>query len=263
MSIVWLLTNAVAALFLPPLSLLIPAAAGMLMRRRFPRGGPALTLCALALLTALSTGVCARLLMWPLEEMNPPWSGSQQGEVIVILGGGRSRNAPEYAGHDVPIAASLARLRYGARLQRQTGLPILVTGGSPEGAFESEAQLMARALREDFSVPVRWVEANSDNTAENARYSAEVLRSSGVRSILLVTDAMHMPRARAVFLQTGLQVVPAPTNYRSRGPLLISDFIPNAAALRDSSYALHEWIGALWYALAHHGQGMKGGIRAD
>lgn len=114
---------------------------------------------------------------------------------------------------------------------------------------------MARALREDFSAPVRWVEAKSDNTAENARYSAEVLRLAGVRSILLVTDALHMPRARAVFLRTGLKVIPAPTNYQSRGPLLISDFIPNAAALRNSSYALHEWIGALWYALAHRGQG--------
>jgi uncharacterized SAM-binding protein YcdF (DUF218 family) len=172
-------------------------------------------------------------------------------QAIVILGGGRQRNAPEYEDHDVPYSSSLARLRYGAHLQRRTGLPVLVSGGKPDGAAESEAQLMARALREDFSVPVRWVESDSDNTAQNAFHSAIQLRQAGIGHILLVTDAVHMPRAYQVFTRAGLQVSAAPTNYLARGPLKAIDFVPNAVALRDSSYALHEWLGLLWYRLAH------------
>jgi uncharacterized SAM-binding protein YcdF (DUF218 family) len=251
MSVGWLLTNAAAALLLPPLLFIIPAAAGLLLRRRWPRAAPALALSALVLLTALSTDACVRLLIKPLEDLNPPLSASADAGAIVVLGGGRQRNAPEYGGRDVPRAGTLARLRYGARLQRQTGLPLLVSGGSPEGAAESEARLMAQVLREDFAVPVRWVEGGSDNTAENALYSASLLRQAGIRRILLVTDALHMPRARRIFSQAGLQVIAAPTSYLGQGPLQAIDFIPNAGALRDAHYALHEWLGLLWYRLAH------------
>jgi uncharacterized SAM-binding protein YcdF (DUF218 family) len=250
MSAGWLVTNAVAALLLPPLLFVVPAAAGILLRRRYP-AATTVALCSLALLIMLSTGACARLLMRPLENESPPFSGVGRADAIVILGGGRQRNAPEYGGSDVPFTGSLARLRYGARLQRQTGLPILVTGGSPDGASEPEAELMARALREDFVVPVRWIEGKSINTAENARYSADLLHQAGMRRILLVTDAVHMPRAQRIFSRVGLDVIAAATNYQAQGSLQLVDFIPGAAALRNSAYAMHEWVGLLWYEVAH------------
>lgn len=253
MTISWFLTNAAAALLLPPLSLILLAGAGILLRHRWPRMGPALALTSLAMLAVLSTNAGARLLVRPLEEMTPALDlpGAIDAEAIVVLGGGHRRNAPEYGQHDVPRAGVLARLRYGARLHRQTGLPLLVTGGSPEGAEESEAQLMAQVLRQDFGVPVRWLEGDSDNTAQNAHYAAALLRRDGVRRILLVTDALHMPRASRIFSQAGLQVLPAPTNYLGRGSLQAIDLVPNAGALRDAHYALHEWIGMAWYRLAH------------
>jgi uncharacterized SAM-binding protein YcdF (DUF218 family) len=253
MNLGWFLTNAAAALLLPPLSLILLAGAGILLRRRWPRMGPALALSALAVLTALSTNAGARLLVRPLEDMTPALdlSGAIDAEAIVVLGGGRKRNAPEYGQHDVPRAEVLGRLRYGARLHWQTGLPLLVAGGSPEGAEESEARMMAQVLREDFGVPVRWLEEGSDNTAQNAGYAAVLLRRDGVKRVLLVTDALHMPRASRIFSQAGLHVLPAPTNYLSRGSLQAIDVVPDAGALRDARYALHEWIGMLWYRLAH------------
>ncbi|HEX8887242.1 MAG TPA: hypothetical protein VF797_22385, partial [Noviherbaspirillum sp.] len=54
-----------------------------------------------------------------------------------------------------------------------------------------------------------------------------------------------------IFEQTGLEVTGAPTNYIAQGALHPADFIPNAGALRDSHYALHEWIGLLWYRIAY------------
>jgi len=253
MSSAWLLTNTVSALLLPPLNLLLVCAAGILLRRRRQRLGMVLALFSLILLAALSTNAAARLLIRPLENMTPTLRSPRAAgaQAIVVLGGGRRRNAPEYGGQDVPRAGVLARLRYGVRLHRETGLPLLVSGGSPEGEGEPEAVLMARVLRDDFGMQPRWVESRSDNTAQNALYSAEMLRRDGVSRILLVTDALHMPRSQRTFSEAGLSVIAAPTAYLGQGSLQAGDFIPGAPALRESHYALHEWIGIVWYRLAH------------
>jgi uncharacterized SAM-binding protein YcdF (DUF218 family) len=253
MSSAWLLVNAVSALLLPPLNLLLLCAAGVLLRRRWPRLGGSVALLSLALLIGLSTHAGVRLLARPLENRVPALDLAQatDAQAIVVLGGGRRRQAPEYGNQDVPHPNVLARLRYAARLQRQTGLPMLVSGGRPGGAAESEAVLMERVLREDFQAKVRWTESESDNTAENAIYSAALLRQSKMTHVLLVTDALHMPRSQQIFEQAGLAVTAAPTNYIGQGALHPADFIPNAGALRDSHYALHEWIGLLWYRMAY------------
>jgi uncharacterized SAM-binding protein YcdF (DUF218 family) len=249
----WLLTNAVSALLLPPLNLLLVCGVGILLRRRWQRLGTALALLSLFLLTALSTNAGARLLIRPLENMTPALMSPRTAgaQAIVILGGGRHRDAPEYGGQDVPRGNTLARLRYGARLHRETGLPLLATGGSPEGVADSEAVLMASVLRDDFGMEPRWVDGRSDNTANSAMFSAAILRRAGISRILLVTDALHMPRSQQVFGEAGLSVIAAPTNYLGRGSLQAIDFVPGAAALRNSHYALHEWIGIVWYRLAH------------
>jgi uncharacterized SAM-binding protein YcdF (DUF218 family) len=167
----------------------------------------------------------------------------------VILGGGRSFAAPEDGNRDQPGAQTLVRLRHGARLQRLTGLPVMVSGGAPDRGGESEAAVMARALSEDFKIPVRWIEDTSENTAQNAAHAATILREAGIDRVLIVTDAMHMPRAMQIFSKTGLAAIPAPTDFRSRKPLSAADFIPSAGSLQTSHYALHEWIGMAWYRL--------------
>src|SRR5205085_10323064 len=106
----------------------------------------------------------------------------------VVVWGGRLARAPEYGGRDVPSYITGARLRYAAKLHHETGLPILVTGGAPDGSKEAEAIVMARSLREDFAVPVKWIELRSSNTAENASFSTQILKQAGVQRILLVTD---------------------------------------------------------------------------
>lgn len=249
----WVATNAVAALLLPPLNLLLLAGFGIWLRRRWPRVGLLLAATAVALLLVLSTRAGALLLVAPLESRALPLAAGElrSAQAIVVLGGGRISAAPEYGGRDSPGLTTLARLRYAARLQRASGLPVLVSGGSPDGASESEAAVMGRSLRQDFGVPVRWLEQGSDNTAENARYAAEQLRSAGIRRVLLVTDAMHMPRSRAVFERFRLQVAPAPTVFFSRQRLTAIDFFPDGEGLRRSHYAMHEWIGLLWYRLRH------------
>ncbi len=241
----------VGALLLPPFNFILLCAMGLLLRRSRPRLGFALSALALLLLTVCSTGIGAHWLARPLEAMNPPLLSTHalDAQAIVILAGGRQSNAPEYGGQDVPNLISLGRLRYGARLQRATGLPLLVSGGAPEGATLSEAALMATVLREELGTPVHWVEQASDNTAQNAQYSARMLQQAGVRKMVLVTDALHMPRARRAFEQHGMQVVPAPTVFATYGRRSALRWVPTAAGLRLSYYAMHEWLGLLWYRL--------------
>lgn len=238
-------------LILPPSSLFLLMLLGLLLRRRSVVAGRVVFYGALTALFVLSTTAGARLFVGPLERLTSPLQATHTtgAQAIVVLAAGRLRDAPEYGGRDIPDYIALGRLRYAARLQRETRLPVLVAGGN--GAADdqawSKADAMASALKEDFGVPVKWIEGKSRNTAENATFSAEMLRPDAIKRVLLVTDAMHMPRARSAFQRTGLIVVAAPTLFFSHPPLGLSAFLPSAEGLRQSWYAVYELLGIAWY----------------
>lgn len=248
MSTSWLFNHLVAAWVLPPLNLLLLAFIGLLLMRRRRRLGGAVVTLSLGLLALLSMPAVSQALIGTLEDdwplMETARAQASGARAIVILGGGRNRRAFEFDARGETVSEpTLARVRYGARLARTTGLPLLVSGGRPDGGLASEAELMAEALEQEFGVKVRWREMLSDDTMENARYSAQLLREAGVVRVLLVTDAMHMTRAMARFRAAGLDPVAAPTNFRSGGPLTPVDFLPSAWGLRVAYLATREWIG--------------------
>lgn len=166
-------------------------------------------------------------------------------QAIVVLGGGRTPLAPEQGGLDIPSPEELARLRYAARLQRASGLPVLVTGGMPLSGQRPEAELMAESLRDDFGVPVRWLEPRSRTTEENARFTAEVLLPQGIKRIVLVSHASHLPRAMALFEHAGFAVLPAPLQFTTEAGAYsaIERWTPQSEGLAASRRALHEWLG--------------------
>jgi uncharacterized SAM-binding protein YcdF (DUF218 family) len=258
-----LLNELLHTLILPPASLFLLIAIGLLLWRRWPRAGRIVAGTGLAALVLLSSNAGAAFLVRPLEGMTAPLLAPERAgaQAIVVLAAGRLQDAPEYGGLDIPDYYALARMRYGAHLQRRTGLPLLVTGGNGgNGGNKREyakADAMADALREDFGVPVRWVEPLSRNTAENAAYSAALLRKDGVKRILLVTDAMHMPRSRTVFEAAGLEVVSAPTMFFSDQARSLGAWLPSAEGMRRSWYATYEWMGIVWYRL-HQGRKASG-----
>lgn len=238
----WMLKKILSALALPPAGPLILAALGLLLMRRWPRVGKTLAWSGIALLWLLATPLVAVGLLALVEDVAPlDPAQAKQAQAIVVLGGGNYSNAPEYGG-DTVGDYSLARIRYAARLHRDTGLPLLVTGGAPLGG-KPEGETMREALEQDFGVKVRWVEAASLDTAQNASLSAPVLKQAGVKRILLVSHAMHLRRARELFERQGLEVVPAPTAYYSRGDLTFYHLLPGIGGLRGSYFALHEALG--------------------
>lgn len=235
---------------MPPLAPLLLLLAGLLLLRRRPRLGKGLVGVGFGSLVLLAEPFvsAALLIALQVDEPLPAQGPLPPADAIVILGGDLDPGAPEYGGSTVG-ALSLLRVRYGARLAKRTELPVLVTGGPIEAGERTVARLMAEALRE-LGVRARWREARAGDTRQNARFSAAILAEEGVRRVLLVTHAWHMPRARAAFEAAGLEVVAAPTAPRiwPRADRLDA-YLPSARSLQESRWALHEWLGRAWYAL--------------
>ncbi|MBI3068371.1 MAG: YdcF family protein [Betaproteobacteria bacterium] len=243
----WLATNAIALLLLPPGSLIALGVAGLLLLRRRPRLGRLLAAAAFTALYLLSTELVSHALIRVLEPAPLPDAGARPAaDAIVVLGASIYFGAPEYGGNTVS-RHTLERVRYAARLYRETRKPILVTGGTPRGNPDSEASRMKAVLAEEFGVPVAWTEERSENTLQNARLSFELLRRHNIRSIYLVTHARHMPRARLAFERAGFAVVPAPTGYATTYRTTVLSFLPAAGALAVSRDFFHEVIGYAWY----------------
>src|SRR5436190_4217319 len=142
----------VKMLVLPPTGMLLLAVVGLAVGWRSPRVGRWLTGAAVAALLALSMPAVAEFLVGLVDTSTPFDPQSAKGaQAIVILGGGIRYNAPEYGG-DTLSTLTLERVRYGARVARLTGLPVLVSGGTVL-AGEPEAALMAGALEQEFGVP--------------------------------------------------------------------------------------------------------------
>lgn len=170
--------------------------------------------------------------------------GLREVQAIVVMGSDYAGYAPEFGGDTVgPL--TLQRLHYAVHLHRQTGLPMLVTGGQIGRGGRSLATCMAEVLQEHFHVSPRWLEHRARNTAENARFSIELLREEGIDRVCIVTHGFHMHRAVRWFTQSGFHTVPAPTMCRPPPTPLAGDFVPNGASLYRSTMAVREWLSRL------------------
>lgn len=251
-----------ALLGLPAL-LIVLLLLGLLVHIRMPRTGVVIVWLAAALLVALSLPLTAHRIVRHLENFSPPALPVAQTTVkgspspvavtnrpgaIVVLGGGRYADAPEYGG-DTVNRYTLERLRYAAYLHRQSRLPILVAAGSVHDEPVSEGEAMRIALTRDFGVPVKWAETRSHTTFENALFSRRILQEAQIRHVYLVTHAWHMRRAILVFKQAGIEVTPAPVGYSTLGQrdFGVIGYLPSATALLKSSQAIHEIAGYWWY----------------
>lgn len=250
--LLFVLKKWLSVLLLPPVLPLWLAAVGWLLLKRRPTTARVLIGGSLLLTVLTSTPLCVEWLARPLEYRYPVLQDSVlqrwRPQVIIVLAGGRRSIAPDYGDATTNWFTS-QRLRYAARLARRSGLPLLVSGGSPSGG-RSEAELMADSLRDDYQLPTRWLETRSLDTADNAAFSAALLKPAGVQRVVLITDAMHMPRAVAQFQRSGLSVLPAPTHFLggSQGETAVEQ-LPGSYSALIGHYALHEWLGLLQLTL--------------
>jgi len=243
--------QAVKLLLLPPTGPLLLSLIGFAIARRRRRTGWTLALVGVAALTLLSIPAVGALLVRCLDRSPPLHLEDASGaQAIVIFGGGTRRSAPEYGG--VTLATiTLDRVRYGARIARATGLPILVSGGALRGA-PPEAILMRQVLTSEFGLAVRWAETRSRNTHENAVESAKILDQAGVHRVVLVGHSFDFPRSRNELEAAGIEVIPAPIGIPPALPGDLRDLLPSARGLELSYYATYEILANVLFAFTPH-----------
>ena len=181
-----------------------------------------------------------------LEHYYPPLPAVAlpQAQAVVVLGGGI--RPPERPGDAPDLNDASDRVWHAARLYRAGKAPLLVLSGGSDPALSAEPEAASmRQLLTDLGVPaaVMLLEPRSRNTRQNAAYTAELLRPLGVRRILLVTSALHMPRAVRLFEALGFEVLPASTDHEALQRFEPLDLLPDAGALEGSARAMKELVG--------------------
>ena len=225
-------------------------ALGLSMARRHFASRVTLAIAILGLWVA-SMPAFAGLIMAKLEDQNPPIAvaAAPAVDVIIVLGGGIA--APRAELTEAELSRAHDRLGQAYDLWRAgKGKLILISGGNlpwlPLPRPEAE---LAEQVLEQLGVPrdVILVEGQSRNTRENAVNTAVLWRERGFRSGLLVTSAMHMPRALATFRAVGLDLVPWPTDVRRPMASSVFDLLPDAGALAATTASAKEWLGLVAY----------------
>ena len=262
------------ALLLPPVPLLLTVLFGVrLMLRRRGWGGWVVVLSVAGLWLTACTGL-ARWMEPLLLTASPPLhadriaalrvegrsaTGASTADrrrshtdpsavAILVLGGGVEPYAPEYGTSNLS-SYSLESLRYGLWLGRETGWPVGFSGGTgwANRAGAAEAEVAARIAEHEYGQPLRWVEAQSRDTRENAARSLPLLQASGVRHVLLVTRGWHMQRAKALFDAegegTGMRIEAAPMGLAAKVDIPLLSWLPTSAGFERVRLVLREWLG--------------------
>ena len=109
-------------------------------------------------------------------------------------------------------------------------------------------QLAKRAIAMGVQEKQILLTGIATNTADEADEVKSVMDLGGMKRIILVTSAFHMPRARMLFERAGIETVPYPTDFRSAAqPNNWLSLVPSADGLDRTSDAVREFIGRLYY----------------
>ena len=199
----------------------------------------------------ISTPMGAAFITGPLEDMyedSLPADGTRA--AVLVLSGG---SCYDRSGRAVqPGVYTMERVVRGILLSRKLGCPIIMSGGAAYGGSYREADTMARfAADVGFSGRVLR-ERESRTTRENLKFSAEIVKREGIRRLVLVTDAYHMPRSAGcarvympdieLFTFASARV----TDPKFRG--LVS-LLPNHGSFSDSCAGLRELLGLAAYRM--------------
>ncbi|HET7931035.1 MAG TPA: YdcF family protein [Rhodanobacteraceae bacterium] len=248
------LSKLVIAFVTPFGTCLVLVVLGWLLARRWRRSGRTLMAIGALWLLLWSLPWPAFWLCRSLEAQTPQrLAGAYPArDAIILLGGGMQGIRSGWI--DRPEAGNGAadRVWFAAQLYKAGRAPwIIVSAGGDPADGQIEAEAMATLLV-DLGVPksALLLDTQSRNTWQNALYSEDVMHSHHLTTVLLVTSALHMPRALATFRKRGIEVIPAPADFD--GPpagAWPQRWLPNADALQKSSNAIKEYVGRWGYRL--------------
>lgn len=187
----------------------------------------------------------------PLEEYYPQPQLPAKVDGIIVLGG--AEEAGQTLAHDgqPQVNGAVDRLIAFVDLARRYPDARLVFTG--RGAWEDRAHFseadVARQVLGMMGLDTARVqfEAESRNTIENAEKSLQLAQPKPGETWILITSAMHMPRAVNCFRTVGWSVLPYPVDFQSGGELPLV-FRP-LHGLARLDMATQEWVGLVVYRL--------------
>ena len=129
---------------------------------------------------------------------------------------------------------------------------ILISGGNgkvDKKSFREGAWTKNELITMGIPDSVIFVEDRSNNTFDNAHFAKSILDSLQLKPpYLLITSAIHVPRASLLFKNAGVAVVPFPCNYfDGRSSFDFSSIWPSPSVLFSWNFYLKEAAGYLWY----------------
>jgi len=254
-------------LFVYPLGMACVLLATALIIRRNQNWQTRLIAITLALLWLGGNRIVAMTLARSLEWRYAPPPGEvatiPRADAIVVLGG--ATRTPGYPRPTAEVNEAGDRLLYAAWLyQHDAAAYVVVSGGAaawsgPQGI--SEAEVMAGLLQR-MGVPetALLLETGSWNTYENAEASLDILKAHDIETIILVTSAIHMPRAYATFDYPEIEVTPAPTDFwvsqaewdyytQPKLSVQLMNLLPSSQDLALTTQAIKEYIGMVVYTV--------------
>jgi uncharacterized SAM-binding protein YcdF (DUF218 family) len=249
------MTEIIKSLANPIVLVLVFMAAGFILikrptkKRRFKLGKCALIL-GICILFLLSINPVSNLLIYYLEHQYevPSDEALSDLDMVVILGGG-AYPAGGFREHTEASGPTYARVFNGVSIYKLSGAKTLALCGG------TEAGVMKR-LACELGVPESEIitENKSGTTMENATELAKLLRPAEGRRIGLVTSALHMLRSERTFKKQfpNDTILPIPVNYIYAPDCYNPEcFVPSASTLLKSQYAIHEFIGMVYYSIRY------------
>lgn len=126
-------------------------------------------------------------------------------DAAIVLGAAAWGNKPS------PVYRE--RINEALRLYKEGRVKKLIfTGGTREAGFPSEAEVARQfAVKNGIPAASILIETQSRTTVQNLIQASELMKAAGIRSVLLVSDPLHMRRVMAIAGDLGLVASPAPT----------------------------------------------------
>jgi uncharacterized SAM-binding protein YcdF (DUF218 family) len=249
-------------LFFYPLGLAsVSLIVALVTLRKRPRIATIAISLSLAILLLCGNAWVAKYMVRSLEWQNIPSSQIPKAEAIVVLGGGtKSATWPRPT---VDLGEAGDRIIYAAQLYFQKKAPIIILSAGRidwPGSGSPESADMATILT-SIGVPSEVIiqEPDSLNTYQNAVNVRKILAERQIKKVLLITSAMHSPRALKIFQRQGIDVIPTPTDFLvSQDDLqeltntpksAILNLLPDTDNLHQFTVALKEYLGIFIYWL--------------
>jgi len=167
---------------------------------------------------------------------------------IVILGGGHGFD-DRLPANSLLSQNALGRLNEGIRLQQQLPNSKLILSGYSSSGRTTQAEMLKKsALILGINDNVILLQKEPANTYEEAKVYTQ--KFGHIHPVILVTSAVHMPRAMLAFRHFGIEPIPSPTNYRLKGSRRWKWMgLPSLRNMENMKKGLYEYVGIFWYNL--------------